>query len=252
MAGCKDFTPVSVSSRAGQRAERGWRVSRLPSIPGLRHTGATPEKAACRPVSTGPVRENVKSVDVRWPAPQPLRGCGRRVLRAITRPCCCRVVVEAGGSHKPSSIASISIEYGICKDICIPAQADSAATLGAPPTSHAEIESVLRTKVPRKQAIGATRDLVRALECQAPRTTKASFTRSFRRPPAQTPTSSSKHPTAGISRPPPPDDRQPRCRHLRREAGGRRPFPMSVTLTLVAGAKVRREHSRARRHGKPR
>ncbi len=53
---------------------------------------------------------------------------------------------------------AVSIDYGICKDICIPAHEELTTTLSGEGPDRAAIEEAL-AKVPRPQALGAQADL---------------------------------------------------------------------------------------------
>ena len=120
--------------------------------PGFKTYWRNPGESGLPPRFDWSGSRNVKSVDVRWPAPSRLEdaaGVSYVYLGAVLLP----LLVEPEDPTKPVHIA-LSVEYGICKDICIPARAELARDLGTPPSSQAEIETVLRTKVPRKQESG--------------------------------------------------------------------------------------------------
>jgi DsbC/DsbD-like thiol-disulfide interchange protein len=100
--------------------------------------------------------ENVASTDVRWPAPsrhEDAAGVAFIYSKKVVLP----VLVKAAEPDKPVKLA-VSIDYGICKDICIPAHEELTATLSGEGPDRAAIEEAL-AKVPRPQALGAQADL---------------------------------------------------------------------------------------------
>jgi DsbC/DsbD-like thiol-disulfide interchange protein len=99
---------------------------------------------------------NVAAVDVRWPAPsrhEDAAGVAYTYGRKVILP----VVVRPREPGKPVELA-LSIEYGICKDICIPAHADLSLSLSGQGPDRAAIEEAL-ARVPRLQGLGDGADL---------------------------------------------------------------------------------------------
>jgi DsbC/DsbD-like thiol-disulfide interchange protein len=100
--------------------------------------------------------ENVASVDVRWPAPsryEDAAGVAHVYSGKVVLP----VLVKAAEAGKPVTLA-LSVDYGICKDICIPAHGDLGMTLSRDGPDRAAIEAALAT-VPRPQGLGAPGEL---------------------------------------------------------------------------------------------
>lgn len=100
--------------------------------------------------------ENVGHVEVRWPAPKRLEDAagvsyvyGPRVVLPL--------VVKPAAPGKPVKLA-LTIDYGICKDICIPAHADLSLSLSQDGPDRAAIEQAM-ARVPQAQPLGAHGDL---------------------------------------------------------------------------------------------
>jgi DsbC/DsbD-like thiol-disulfide interchange protein len=139
---------------SGDRKDAEWLAGiEIALDPGFKTYWRSPGDSGLPPRFDWSGSENVKSVDIRWPAPtrsEDATGVSFVYHDAVLLP----VLVEAVDPKKPVKLA-LHVEYGICKDICIPASADLSRLLGTPPSQHAAIEAVLRTKVPRLQEIGA-------------------------------------------------------------------------------------------------
>lgn len=100
--------------------------------------------------------ENVSRTDLRWPAPlryEDAAGVAYIYHDRVILP----VLVKAVEPGKPVKLA-LSIDYGICKDICIPAHEDLTVVLSDEGPDRAIIEEAL-AKVPRPQPLGAQADL---------------------------------------------------------------------------------------------
>jgi DsbC/DsbD-like thiol-disulfide interchange protein len=96
---------------------------------------------------------NVRSVEVLWPAPgrsQDAGGVSYGYSNGVVFP----VRVRAAEPDKLVTLA-LRIDYGVCKDICIPAQADLTLTLwkDVSPAARALIDAAL-ARVPRPQPLG--------------------------------------------------------------------------------------------------
>jgi DsbC/DsbD-like thiol-disulfide interchange protein len=190
----------------------------------------------------------VKSVDVRFPAPsrsEDAAGVSYVYHEAVLLP----VLVEPEDPTKPVHIA-LSVEYGICKDICIPARAELTRDLGTPPSSQADIDAVLRTKVPRKQEIGAGGELtIRAIEAGSPDT--KGFTALVSAPAGTSPQLFVEAPEGWYFSTSPPDARNQIAVTLDEKPAGAE-SPVAVTLTLVAGEKSVESTVGLDGNGKPR
>ena len=96
---------------------------------------------------------NAKTLEVRWPAPSRTEDGG-----GVTHTYAQRVVfpvrVTAADPGQPVSL-QLDLDYGVCKEICIPAQAALDLTVGPGGGPHREgIEEAL-ARVPRPQPLGA-------------------------------------------------------------------------------------------------
>jgi DsbC/DsbD-like thiol-disulfide interchange protein len=94
---------------------------------------------------------NASAIDVRWPAPKRSEdaggvayGYGDRVILPV--------LVTPADAAKPTRL-NLTVDYGVCKDICIPAQAELDVAL-ASGSHYAAIEQALAA-VPQPQALGA-------------------------------------------------------------------------------------------------
>lgn len=192
--------------------------------------------------------ENVKSLDIRWPAPsrsQDAAGISYVYHDGVLLP----VIVEAEDPAKPIRL-SLNIEYGICKDICIPANAKLERVLGTGPSRQSDIAAVLSSKVPRVQAIGATGDLS-ILAAESGSQAESGFTAVLRAPAGLSPTLFVEGPEGWYFSTGHPDDQNRIAVTLDekpKDAAG----DVSVRLTLVAGEKSVESVVRLDASGKPR
>ena len=100
--------------------------------------------------------ENVAGAEVRFPAPyrhEDAAGVAYVYGKKVLLP----VLVKAKDPGKPVKLV-LSVEYGVCKDICIPARADLSLGLTDDGPGRSMIEAAL-AKVPVAQALGAQGDL---------------------------------------------------------------------------------------------
>jgi DsbC/DsbD-like thiol-disulfide interchange protein len=126
--------------------------------PGFKTYWRNPGESGLPPSFDWSKSTNVEAVEVMWPAPARLEdaaGVSYGYLRQVVFP----VRVRRREPRKAVTLA-LTIHYGVCKEICIPAQAELSLTLpkhGAPP-AQAVIEQALAW-VPRQQPAGASGDL---------------------------------------------------------------------------------------------
>jgi len=100
--------------------------------------------------------ENVADVEIRYPAPyrhEDAAGVTYVYGKRVVLP----VLVKARDMAKPVKLA-MSAEYGVCKEICIPARADMSVALTANGPDRSAIEAAL-ARVPHPQALGAQSEL---------------------------------------------------------------------------------------------
>jgi DsbC/DsbD-like thiol-disulfide interchange protein len=95
--------------------------------------------------------ENVAATEVRWPAPsrhEDAAGVAYVYGKRVVLP----VLVKPKDKDKPVKLA-LKAEYGVCKDICIPAHADLGLDLAGEDSGRGAIEAAL-AKVPLPQGLG--------------------------------------------------------------------------------------------------
>ncbi|MFL5033748.1 MAG: protein-disulfide reductase DsbD domain-containing protein [Microvirga sp.] len=126
--------------------------------PGFKTYWRSPGESGLPPAFDWAWSENLSAAEVLWPAPHRFEDAGGvaygykdRVLLPVR--------VSPSDSAKPLRLA-LKLDYGVCKDICIPAQASLALALrpgeAGPPAP--ELAAAL-ARVPRPQALGAPGDL---------------------------------------------------------------------------------------------
>jgi DsbC/DsbD-like thiol-disulfide interchange protein len=100
--------------------------------------------------------ENVASTEVRWPAPKRhVDAAG--VAYVYGKQAVLPVLVKAKDPGKPVKLV-LALDYGVCKDICIPAHADLTLDLTGAVSERKAIEAAL-AKVPLLQPLGDQADL---------------------------------------------------------------------------------------------
>jgi DsbC/DsbD-like thiol-disulfide interchange protein len=117
----------------------------------------TPGESGLPPAFDWAGSENLAAAEVLWPAPRRVEDAGGvayvykdRVLlpvRAVPR-----------DAAKPVRLA-LRLDYGVCRDICIPAQANLALDLVGGETSHRPAVEAALARMPKPQALGAPGDL---------------------------------------------------------------------------------------------
>jgi DsbC/DsbD-like thiol-disulfide interchange protein len=126
--------------------------------PGFKTYWRSPGESGLPPAFDWAASENLSAAEVLWPAPHRFEDAGGvtygykdRVLLPVR--------VSPSDSAKPLRLA-LKLDYGVCKDICIPAQASLALALrpGEVGSPAPEIAAAL-ARVPRPQALGAPGDL---------------------------------------------------------------------------------------------
>jgi DsbC/DsbD-like thiol-disulfide interchange protein len=96
--------------------------------------------------------ENVAGIDLRWPAPErseDAAGVAHGYHDRVVFP----VILEPKDAARPVMLA-VTIDYGVCKEICIPAHADLALPLSADTAERPALQAWL-DRVPRPQPLGA-------------------------------------------------------------------------------------------------
>src|SRR5215207_2818553 len=122
--------------------------------PGFKTYWRAPGESGLPPAFDWAGSENLSAAEVLWPAPHRFEDSGGvaygykdRVLLPVR--------VSPNDAGKPLRLA-LKLDYGVCKDICIPAQASLALALrpGEATPPSAPIAKAL-ARVPRPQALGA-------------------------------------------------------------------------------------------------
>lgn len=124
--------------------------------PGFKTYWRNPGESGLPPRFDWSESENSGSIEVQWPAPkrhEDAAGVAYVYGRKVILP----VLVKPERPDKPVKLA-LTVDYGICKDICIPAHAELSTPLSDPGADRAEIEAAM-AKVPRPQPLGASGDL---------------------------------------------------------------------------------------------
>jgi DsbC/DsbD-like thiol-disulfide interchange protein len=116
----------------------------------------TPGESGLPPRFDWTASDNVASVDVLWPAPARHEDAGG-VAYVYSQEVVLPVRVTPKDSAKPVRL-DLSVDYGVCKDICIPARAELTTVLSGDGAHQAMLEKAL-AEVPRPQALGAKADL---------------------------------------------------------------------------------------------
>jgi DsbC/DsbD-like thiol-disulfide interchange protein len=96
---------------------------------------------------------NAATIDLRWPAPtrtEDAAGVTHTYSQRVVFP----VRVQPADPSKPVAL-QLTMEYGVCKEICIPAQASLALTLGTGEGALRPTVEQALARVPRPQAVAA-------------------------------------------------------------------------------------------------
>jgi DsbC/DsbD-like thiol-disulfide interchange protein len=191
--------------------------------------------------------ENVAATEVRWPAPSRHEDAagvvyvyGKRVVLPV--------LVRPKDKDKPVRLV-LSAEYGVCKDICIPAHADLSLDLSGEDSGRSAIEAAL-AKVPRQQGLGAQGD-VSVLSIEPRSGDKPAFSVGVRVPSGARPALFAEGPDNWYLSTSLPDDTNRftvTVEEKPKDASG----PVSLRLTLVAGDKAVETQVSLDANGQPR
>ncbi|MGA0541161.1 protein-disulfide reductase DsbD domain-containing protein [Neotabrizicola sp. VNH66] len=114
---------------------------RLDLAPGWKTYWRTPGEAGIPPQFDWSASENLKSVELHWPAPSVFETSGLRTLGyhdQLVLP----VKVVAKDPSRPVTLAA-TVELGICRDICLPATVSLSAVIRAPGAADPAIRAAL-------------------------------------------------------------------------------------------------------------
>ncbi|MEE1654613.1 protein-disulfide reductase DsbD domain-containing protein [Microvirga sp. CF3062] len=177
--------------------------------------------------------ENVASTVVRWPAPKRYEDAAG-VAYVYGKQAVLPVFVKAKDPTKPIKLV-LALEYGVCKDICIPAHADLTLDLTGADSERKAIEMAL-AKVPLPQPLGAQADL--SIASVTPLTQdKPAFSITTRAPSGTKPALFPEGPEnwfLSVSHPADGDRFTVTVEEKPKDASG----PVPLRLTLVAGGKA--------------
>ncbi len=126
--------------------------------PGFKTYWRSPGEAGLPPAFDWSRSANVESVEVLWPAPARFEDPGG-IIYGYKGNVLFPVRVRPLDPAKPVSLA-LKLDYGVCKDICIPAQAELSLRLpkSAAPALRSAIDAAL-ARVPRPQPLRAEGEL---------------------------------------------------------------------------------------------
>lgn len=96
---------------------------------------------------------NAQAIDLSWPAPTRTEDVGG-IAHAYTKAVVFPVRVRADRPDKPV-VLQLELEYGVCKEICIPAQAALALEVAKGDGAHRGLVKEALARVPRPQPVGA-------------------------------------------------------------------------------------------------
>jgi DsbC/DsbD-like thiol-disulfide interchange protein len=96
--------------------------------------------------------QNVKSVEVRWPAPQPIPEQGL-VTIGYTGDVILPVAIVPQNSGEPIKLR-LKIDYAVCEALCVPAEGKAELTLSGGPSSHDAALAAAEARLPHKTALG--------------------------------------------------------------------------------------------------
>jgi DsbC/DsbD-like thiol-disulfide interchange protein len=140
----------------GGRQGDGWLAGvEITLDPGFKTYWRNPGDSGLPPRFDWSASENVENVDLRWPAPErheDAAGVAYAYEKRVVLP----ILVKPKEPGRPVRLV-LSAEYGVCRDICIPANADLSLDL-AEGQDRSAIEAAL-AKVPRPQGLGAQASL---------------------------------------------------------------------------------------------
>jgi DsbC/DsbD-like thiol-disulfide interchange protein len=177
--------------------------------------------------------ENAASIEVQWPAPkrhEDAAGVAYVYGRKVILP----VVVKPEQAGKPVKLA-LSVDYGICKDICIPAHAELSLPLSDPGTDRTAIGQ-FQAHVPVPQPLGASGDVAVVSVKANAQADKPAFVVTVRTPTGTKPSLFAEGPENWYlsTSTPDADNRFTVTVEEKPKSAG----PASLRLTLVAGGKA--------------
>jgi DsbC/DsbD-like thiol-disulfide interchange protein len=96
---------------------------------------------------------NVKAVELLWPAPGRIREHGLSVIGYVSDLVLPLAIMP---QNRAEAVAlHLTLDYAVCESLCVPQQATAQLLVGPGPSSWDGALARARSRVPRKQAIGA-------------------------------------------------------------------------------------------------
>jgi DsbC/DsbD-like thiol-disulfide interchange protein len=136
-------TPERVAIRAGIeiRLKKGW------------HTyWRYPGDAGVPPRFDFAGSQNIKSIEVLWPAPQRIPEQGL-VTIGYTGDVILPLAIVPQNSGEPIKLR-LKLDYAVCETLCVPAEGKAELTLSGGPSSHDGALTVAEARLPHKAAVG--------------------------------------------------------------------------------------------------
>ena len=137
---------------AGRQGDRLLAGIEIALDPGFKTYWREPGDSGLPPRFSWTGSQNVGAVDLQWPAPERTEDSGG-VAHGYHDRVVFPVLLESKDASRPATLAA-TIDYGVCKDICIPAHADLALVLTGDDAQRPLVQPWL-DRVPHPQALGA-------------------------------------------------------------------------------------------------
>jgi DsbC/DsbD-like thiol-disulfide interchange protein len=102
--------------------------------------------------------QNLKSVDIRWPAPQRIPEQGLIVIGYV-RDLILPLGIVPQDRAKPTKLR-VKLEYAVCEKLCVPAEGKAELMLPVSRSSHDAALADAEARVPKKLAVGEGSTLV--------------------------------------------------------------------------------------------
>lgn len=140
----------------GQEDDRYLAAVEIALDPGFKTYWRNPGESGLPPRFDWSGSGNVADIEIRWPAPgryEDVGGISYGYSHKVVLP----LLIKAKEPGKPVNLA-LTLDYGICKDICIPTHAEMKTVLAGDSRDRAILEKAMAA-VPRPQALNAPGDL---------------------------------------------------------------------------------------------
>jgi DsbC/DsbD-like thiol-disulfide interchange protein len=160
-AAAEDASRWDGDARSAVRLIAGARVSGLAALRAgieirLKHGWHTywryPGDAGMPPRFDFEGSQNLKAIDVLWPAPRRVSEAGA-VTIGYDRDVILPLVIVPHDPAKPVAL-QLKLDYAICEKLCVPAEARAQLALAGGASSHAAAVAAAEARVPKKTALG--------------------------------------------------------------------------------------------------